>query len=311
MDSKDIAAVEESTMAMIKPLSEVSLKTVLEAWNTGFEGYYVDLSMKESAFISRMHNEDILPEQSIVLFDGERPLGLTLNGIRMVNGCKVAWNGGTAVAASYRGQGGGRLLLEESIRRYREEGVDLATLEVFVQNTPAIALYKRCGYVDKGMTRFYERLPGTKPPGDGPFEASAIEVREIDVAEAAALPFYRHRGPWQTHWLSLKGGRCLIAEREGQTAGYISFRRIYSGNGQLSVLLIYPCGVVGGCLDAETIAETLLSRLLAGIPEDAGVRAVHIPAADTFFTAPLERAGLVPAHELLYMELALTDAAPS
>ncbi|MFD1776896.1 GNAT family N-acetyltransferase [Paenibacillus rhizophilus] len=296
-------------MASIKPLNELPLKTALEAWNTGFEDYYVDLFMKEPAFIARMYNEDLLPDQSIVLFDGERPAGLTLNGIRMVNGCKVAWNGGTAVAPFYRGKGGGRLLLEESIRRYREEGVDLATLEVFVQNTPAIALYERCGYVNKGMTRFYERPAGTQPPGNAVLEAApAIEVQEADVAKAAALPFYRHRRPWQTHWLSLKGGRCLIAGQEGQAAGYLPFRRIYSGTGELSALLIYPGSVIGGRLDAEAIADTLLSRLLSGIPEGVGVRAVHIPATGGFFTASLERAGLVPTHELLYMELTLTEA---
>lgn len=300
-------------MASIRTLNEVPLSTALEAWNMGFEDYYVDLSMKEPAFVSRLHNEDLLPEQSIVLFDGERPAGLTLNGIRMVNGSKVAWNGGTAVAPFYRGKGGGRQLLEESIRRYREEGVDLATLEVFVQNAPAIALYERCGYVNKGMTRFYERPAGAQPSSGGAsLEAAVpIEVREADVAEASSLTFYRHRGPWQTHWLSLKGGRCLIAEQEGQAAGYLPFRRIYSGTGELSALLIYPCGVAGGRPDTEEIADTLLSRLLSGTPDGTGARAVHIPAADAFFTAALERAGFVPAHELLYMELALTDTVPS
>ncbi|AHV99552.1 GNAT family N-acetyltransferase [Paenibacillus sabinae] len=299
-------------MASIRTLNEVPLSTALEAWNTGFADYYVDLSMKSLAFVSRMNNEDLLPEQSIVLFDGERPAGLTLNGIRMVNGSKVAWNGGTAVAPFYRGKGGGRQLLEESIRRYREEGVDLATLEVFVQNAPAIALYERCGYVNKGMTRFYELPAGARPSRDSSLGAAApIEVREADVAEVALLPFYRHRGPWQTHWLSLKGDRCLIAEQEGQAAGYLPFRRIYSGTGELSALLIYPCGVAGGRMDAEAIADTLLSRLLSSIPDGTGARAVHIPAADAFFTAVLERAGFVPAHELLYMELALTDTVPS
>ncbi|BCG61548.1 hypothetical protein [Paenibacillus sp. URB8-2] len=69
--------------------------------------------------------------------------------------------------------------------------------------------------------------------------------------------------------------------------------------------------MIDGVLDAEAIADTLLSQLLSGVPEGVGVRAVHIPATGAFFTASLERAGLVPTHELLYMELSLTDTVPS
>jgi hypothetical protein len=83
----------------IRTLDEVPLKTALQVWNEGFEGYYVNLQMNYSAFLGRLHQEDLSAEESIVLYDGERPIGLTLNGIRMVAGQKVAWNGGTAIVS--------------------------------------------------------------------------------------------------------------------------------------------------------------------------------------------------------------------
>lgn len=55
------------------------------------------------------------------------------------------------VAASARGQGVGRALLEHGQGWVRDHGVvQKIGLNVFADNTPALALYTRCGFVEEG-----------------------------------------------------------------------------------------------------------------------------------------------------------------
>ncbi len=57
---------------------------------------------------------------------------------------------GLAVAADRRGRGIGAALLAEALRWAAGVGVEKVELSVFPSNTPAIALYRRFGFVDEG-----------------------------------------------------------------------------------------------------------------------------------------------------------------
>lgn len=62
-----------------------------------------------------------------------------------------------AVEPALRGRGLGRALLERLMARAVAEGGRLATLEVRLSNTPALALYRRLGFRETGRRpRFYE-----------------------------------------------------------------------------------------------------------------------------------------------------------
>lgn len=57
---------------------------------------------------------------------------------------------GMAVARPWRGRGVGSALLETAITWAREQGLHKLTLTVFPHNAPAIALYRRFGFVEEG-----------------------------------------------------------------------------------------------------------------------------------------------------------------
>jgi ribosomal-protein-alanine N-acetyltransferase len=65
-----------------------------------------------------------------------------------------------AVAPHARRQGHGRALLEAFEAAARTRGAQEAFLEVAADNTPAIALYARAGYVERGRRRGYYPRPG-------------------------------------------------------------------------------------------------------------------------------------------------------
>lgn len=62
------------------------------------------------------------------------------------------------VDEAYRNRGIATALLEETLRRGRDMGVEAFTLEVRVSNAPAIHVYEKAGFVSEGIRpRFYEK----------------------------------------------------------------------------------------------------------------------------------------------------------
>src|SRR4051812_32013581 len=106
-------------MLEIKRLTECTYDQALTAWNTGFEGYFVNLNMTHEMFLKRFPMEDLKPSLSVAAFYDGEPAGLIVNGIRTVNGTKIAWNGGTAVATKFRKQGVGRALINATLDIYK------------------------------------------------------------------------------------------------------------------------------------------------------------------------------------------------
>ncbi len=68
---------------------------------------------------------------------------------------------GMLVDRDWRGRGVGTALVDAAIDKARGGGLHKLSLEVFVNNEAAIALYRRCGFVDEGVRRNqYRRASG-------------------------------------------------------------------------------------------------------------------------------------------------------
>jgi len=59
------------------------------------------------------------------------------------------------IAADHQGQGLGRQLLSGLMQDLRQQGCQRLFLEVRASNTPALALYQRCGFVQSGLRKNY------------------------------------------------------------------------------------------------------------------------------------------------------------
>ena len=67
---------------------------------------------------------------------------------------------GMGVLERVRRQGVGRRLAAETIGKARAAGMDRIELEVFASNAPAVALYKKLGFVLEGTKRGARRIDG-------------------------------------------------------------------------------------------------------------------------------------------------------
>ena len=68
---------------------------------------------------------------------------------------------GMLVDAGWRGRGVGSGLLQAAIEWARAEGLHKLCLEAFPTNAPALALYRKCGFVEEGRrVEQYRRASG-------------------------------------------------------------------------------------------------------------------------------------------------------
>lgn len=186
-------------------MTECTMDETMRAWNDGFKGYAVNLHMDIDSFLKRTVQEKLSPRYSLVAFDETKPVGVLVSGIKERGGLKVAWNGGTGVHPDYRNKKVGRRLVEASLGLYKEEGVDLATLEAISNNDAAIHLYEKHGYAVEDYLSIF-RYSGMI---DLEKEVE-LEEKNLTAQDVSEIDWYPDVLPWQCHEvqgvpLSIKG----------------------------------------------------------------------------------------------------------
>lgn len=229
-------------MLKIKRLSEISLDEALAVWNQGFEGYFTDINMNLDAFTTRLVSEDMSLKLSIIGYMDEEPVGIVLNGVRVNNGKKIAWNGGTGVPVKWRGKGIGKQLMQATLEIYKEEGVDTATLEAMSQNENAIKLYESVGY------QVVDRLLFLQKAGKLAQDAFHTDI-QFQLKKGIAIDALNHGllnndVPWQTQWQSIrKDGELAVVSDGGEDVAYFLYKRGFSPDGKIASIIIYQAGV--------------------------------------------------------------------
>nr|WP_082153605.1 GNAT family N-acetyltransferase [Bacillus sp. LL01] len=244
-------------MYRIRRLSECTLNQALLAWNRGFEGYFFDARMDVDRFTTRIGNENISADLSIVAFDEKEPVGLLLSGYKRIGKEMVAWNGGTGVAASHRRKGIGKLLVDKACELYKEKEIHTSTLEAISENKQAILLYESKGYkvVDEVVHLTLET------PGD--FE-DTLDYHPVFSSSQAAqyLSLYQHNTAWQSQWWCMKEGQLIqLLDNEGETVAYAMFKRQYSADGTLKAIVVTHCYIKENSSDPNKVLEALFSHL--------------------------------------------------
>lgn len=290
-------------MIEVRKLSTLTLDEALETWNKGFEGYVYDQKMSLDQFIQRFGNEGLSPELSVVAFVDGEPAGLVLNGLRTVNGKKVSWNGGTGVAVKYRRTGVGKAMMEETLKLYRENDVDIATLEAAKSNIKAISLYKQYGY---DLIDDLVFLQNKEPLSNESFtleeNPKGYTSRKGLAHEAGSLSIINHLVPWQTHWLSLRrDGELLVIEDQGEAVGYFLYKKQYDDSGKPTALVLFSAGLAPNRPDAEDIVRYGLGVLFG--PHDVPMNRAtfNFPSSNIEIVALLKELGFTPYTEQVFM----------
>ena len=157
----------------LRRASEFSFGELAALFTASYEGYFVPFAIDDTSFAFMVDAFDLDVHKSLVAVDAGMPIGLANLGRRRGR----TWLGGVGVLPPNRRAGVGEQLTRALLDRSRAAGAREMVLEVIVENTPAISLYEKLGFV---RTRELEVLSLAAAE-------NGAEAREIGVDEALAI----------------------------------------------------------------------------------------------------------------------------
>ena len=130
----------------IRPFSDTPLKTIVNCFNTAFADYIIPFQVEVEAMGKRWQSCRVDYGLSYGAFDREQLVGFIINGVDQWQGKKTAYNCGTGVIPSHRGQRIVQQLYDAAFPAFREQGIGQCTLEVIIGNDRAIRAYEGVGF---------------------------------------------------------------------------------------------------------------------------------------------------------------------
>ncbi|MGG3571466.1 GNAT family N-acetyltransferase [Bacillus gobiensis] len=283
-------------MITIKLLSECPLSDAVSAWNKGFEDYFSSSQMTVEQFTHRLGKEDLSPSYSFVAYCEEEPVGLILNGIKMMNGKKWAWNGGTSVAPSHRKSGVASKLMKESMDVYEREGVEIASLEAFSVNEKAIRLYEKYGYKIIDHLLFLELKGRRKEDLFQDANKNAYSIEYGLPKDIGKLKLYNDSVPWQTQWQHIRDGESLVVKDSSENVlGYALYRRVFNGEGNLQSIILYQCECDRHIHNKEEVLKYMINYVFQA-NESIHRMTYNLPESNHSLVDILQEAGFKKAY---------------
>jgi ribosomal protein S18 acetylase RimI-like enzyme len=253
------------------------LGQIKQLWNEGFAGYFTDMSRSSEQVMNALGGSSLQPELSVVMRDGETPIGFVWICLKTVRGVRYAWNGGTGLRPGYRGQGLGKLLMQETLRVLEAAEVHTVSLAVRTDNDRAVGAYRSAGFTVTDRLAAMRR-EGRLVVGRGEGMRAGTEAEEVyrsgwrisceRPVDAANLPFYRTKVAWSNHWFNLAEGEALIVRDEAdQPLGYALLRRRCDDYGRLRSISLHQLEEAPGGSGTEAVYRMLLAEAFTSIDD--------------------------------------------
>lgn len=127
-------------------LENTSIEKLHKVFGEAFSDYQVKFDLSLLKLQQMFKRRGYVPKASIGTFKNDILVGFVLNGIRNWNGKLTAYDTGTAVIKTYRGQGITSNMFLYNRQLLKKMGVEQYLLEVIQANTSAVQLYKKQGF---------------------------------------------------------------------------------------------------------------------------------------------------------------------
>jgi ribosomal protein S18 acetylase RimI-like enzyme len=143
-------------METIKSLDTLSFESLFIAFNNAFNDYEIQVNNEELRLM--LSRRGFVPSLSFGLFEDDKLIAFTLNGIGEFNGEKTAYDTGTGTIKEYRGRGLASKIFTDSLPFLKKAGVSQYLLEVLQHNTSAVSVYQKLGFAVSREFNYFTQL---------------------------------------------------------------------------------------------------------------------------------------------------------
>ncbi len=212
-------------METIKSLDTLSFGSLFIAFNEAFRDYEIQVNSEElSVMLSR---RGFVPSLSFGLFDDDKLIAFTLNGIGEFNSRKTAYDTGTGTIKEYRGRGLASKIFTDSLPFLKEAGVSQYLLEVLQHNTSAVSVYRKLGFAVSREFNYFTQ-PGSSVSIPPKILPSAYRIGEACIEQRSEFSgFWDFTPSWQNGFEAIlrrkEDFKILGAYKGQQIVGYCIF----------------------------------------------------------------------------------------
>ena len=139
-----------------KTLENTLIAELLHVFNEAFSDYPIPMHLTKESLINKFVAESIKKEYSAGAFEGDKLVGFILHGIGVFDRNKIAYNAGTGVIPSKRGNKITSQLYEFILPILKNNQINKVRLEVLSENSPAINTYTSIGFQKKRILNCYK-----------------------------------------------------------------------------------------------------------------------------------------------------------
>lgn len=279
-------------MIEIKLVKDCPFNDAHNVWNQGFSDYYTDVQISLTQFAFKLGFDELSPEYSFIAYAQGVPVGIIMNGIKVLGEKKWAWNGGTTVIPAYRGKGISKLLMEASMSLYKREGIDIASLEVFRVNKQAIHLYSSFDYQEVDRLLFLE-LNEVNSKNFFTADTTLYNIKHVAPLDVRNISFYDYSVPWKTNWNLIQNGQAAIAINQNEEViGYALYQRKLDQESKIRTVILYQCVVNSKVKEQPFILKMLLNEIiLENTSKDIRIVTYNLPSKNDQLIEILKEVG--------------------
>lgn len=240
-------------MITFKTLEQISIHTLTDCFNLAFSDYIVPMQLTPEMLQMKMQSENTQLQLSVGAFDGDQLVGFILHGICQDHHQRKAYNGGTGVIPTHRGQGITLKMYEYILPLLKNADCSQVYLEVIDTNTPAINAYLKTGFtLNRKVSCFAGEL------------RNDLKINpDVRIQEAQHLAWEQYRPlvqtlpSWQNRWWALEAIREKLivfhAYLNDNLVGYLIYNTTNNRLHQIAV---------AENLQNQHIASTLLIEII-------------------------------------------------
>lgn len=221
-------------MTILKTLAHITPEKLLEVFNLSFSDYVVPFCLTKEQLEDKIKSDSIKLEFSVGAFEDNQLVAFILHGYDTIDNLKIAYNAGTGVVPTKRGNKLTAKLYEYILPILHENDIDKLLLEVITTNAPAIKTYKNIGFkIIRELNCYKGSLNILNTNND-------FEIRELEAYDWQQLQsFWDLKPSWQnsiTAVEKLKNTNISIGIYDGEKLlGYTIFNPKTKRIHQLSV----------------------------------------------------------------------------
>ena len=218
----------------LSDLTSAGIEEIHRAFIDAFSDYDVPLQLSQDALAEMLLRRGYDAASSVGVYEGDRLVAFTLNGVGQFRGSLTAYDTGTGVCRAYRGKGLTPAMLELALSQLAARGVTQYLLEVLTTNEKAERIYRRAGFEIVRELQCWSFEKHTRG------ESRQKSINVVDNLDFEMLSRFMDLEPsWQNSGDSIRRSNeeklYLTAGENGRIVGYAV---LYPGSGDVPQLAV-------------------------------------------------------------------------